>query len=65
MKRQTWQRTVRENYETLEELRAYDSIYKVAKRCGFPSAKALWDANPVIGGSSNPSDFGLAEKESN
>lgn len=59
-KRQTWQMRVRKSYGTLAELRAYDSIYGIAKRCGFQSAIALWRANPLIGGSTNPSDFGLA-----
>lgn len=59
-KRQTWQDRVRRVYDTLGELQAYDSVYGVVARCGFKSARALWDANPLIGGSVNPRDFGLA-----
>ena len=58
--KQTWKMRVRKSYGTLESLRAYDSVYGIAKRCGFRSAIALWRANPMIGGSSNPAAFGIA-----
>ena len=60
-KNQTWRRKVRDNYASLDELRAYDRTYSIARRCGFRSAKALWEANPLIGGSTNPRDFGIAQ----
>lgn len=54
----TWKAKVRETYSSLAELRAHNAIYGIAKRCGYRSAKALWEANPMIGGSTNPADFG-------
>ena len=54
----TWIMETRKNWLSLEELEAYDSIYNVAGRCGFPSAVAMWEANPVVGGSTDPADFG-------
>lgn len=59
---QTWADRVRNVYSSLSELIAYDEIYSIAKRCGFKSAPELWRANPLIGGSVNPQDFGLAQK---
>lgn len=60
--KQTWQAKVRNVYSSLAELRAYNRVYGVARRCGFRSAVALWRANPRIGGSTNPAAFGLARR---
>jgi hypothetical protein len=57
----TWQDPVQEVYSSLEELRAYNRIYNVVKRCGFRSAKSLWEADPIIGGSTDPKDFGIVK----
>lgn len=60
----TWVAKVRNVYSSIEELKAYDALYGVARRCGFMSANALWESNCYIGGSNNPNDFGRAsEKE--
>ena len=59
-KSQTWTARVRAVYSSLAELVAYDSTYSIARRCGPRSPSALWKANPVIGGSVNPRDFGRA-----
>lgn len=56
----TWKKRVRQVYDSLEDLQAWDEVYNVVKRCGYSSAKKLWEANPIIGGSTNPKDFGLA-----
>ena len=61
MKNQTWWAPVRDSYSSLEDLKRYDATFGIAQRCGFGSVEELWDANPVIGGSTNPADFGLAE----
>ena len=58
-----WVMRVQESYPSLEELEAYDQIYGIARRCGFGSAKELWDADPLIKGSVNPEEFGLATQE--
>jgi hypothetical protein len=57
---QTWRDRVRAVYFSLDELKAYDRVYNIARRCGFKTAEDLWNTNPVIGGSTKPSDFGLA-----
>jgi hypothetical protein len=57
----TWQMFVQQSYSSLEELKTYDEIYGIAKRCEYSSAEALWTANPMIGGSTNPSDFGVIQ----
>lgn len=58
----TWFNTVQKNYESLEELKAYDESFSIVARCGFESAEEMWKKNPVIGGSVNPSDFGIVYK---
>ena len=58
-KKPTWQARVQETYSSLEELRSYNRIYDIVKRCGYRSVKKLWEDNPVIGGSVNPEDFGF------
>lgn len=52
-----WQCRLRANYASFEEFAAYDEIYGLAERLGFPSAESAWDLNPMIQGSTNPSDF--------
>ena len=59
----TWKDTVRNVYSSLDELRAFNDIYGTAERCGFKSAEALWRCNPVIGGSTNPKDFGIVSRK--
>lgn len=58
---QVWRMRVREVYASLAELEHYDGIYGIAKRCKFRTCKALWHANPMIQGSTDPKDFGLAK----
>lgn len=52
-----WRMRLRKNYASLEEFEAYDSVYNLAKRLGYKSAKTAWRYNPMIEGSVNPSDF--------
>ena len=56
--RKNWIARVRDVYTSPEELEGYDTIHNIARRCGFKSARSLWRANPLIGGSVNPEDFG-------
>jgi hypothetical protein len=60
---QSWKARVQEVYSSKEELEDYDSIYCIAERCGYRDAGKLWRDNPMIGGSVNPADFGLAKRE--
>lgn len=54
---EAWQDRVQATYDSLEELESYDRNYGIARRLGFESAEALWQANPVIAGSSDPADL--------
>ena len=63
LKTANWMMHVQESYKNLEELKSYDGIYNIAKRLGFNSAEELWDANPMITGGVNPSDFRIATQE--
>lgn len=54
----TWKSRVRAVWASLAELKEYDRIYGVAKRCGYQTAARMWQENPVVGGSTNPKDFG-------
>lgn len=58
-----WIMRVQETYSSLEELEAYDETYGIAKRCGFRSAKELWDTNPLLKGGVNPGELGLATQD--
>lgn len=58
-----WRSKVRKVYKSLDELIAYDEIYGIVKRCGYESAEKLWNDNPVLCGSTDPKDFGLAQSE--
>ena len=55
----TWKDKIRNVYSSLDNLREWDRVYGIAKRCGYSSCQKLWDDNPTIGGSTNPSDFGI------
>jgi hypothetical protein len=57
-----WKDRVRKVYASLEELKSYDEVYSIAKRLGYSSAETLWEENPVIGGSANPSDAHVVRK---
>lgn len=39
-------KSVRETYQSLEELQHYDSMYNIASRLGFETCQAAWEANP-------------------
>jgi hypothetical protein len=56
----TWIDHIQNSYVDLDDFRAYDDLYGLAKRCGYHSARTLWNDNPIIGGSVNPKDFGIA-----
>lgn len=50
---------LRFDYETFENFESYSEIYDLAARLGFRSAAAAWKANPIIEGSTIPSDYRL------
>lgn len=48
---------LRASYDSFEQFEVFSEIYGLAERLGYLSAQAAWDANPVIEGSTIPSDF--------
>ena len=52
-----WTAKLQDNYANRQEWTRYSMMYGLAKRLGFRSAKAAWEANPTIQGSTNPADF--------
>jgi hypothetical protein len=56
-KKKLWKQRVRELYGSVEVLRAYFNTYGFAKRLGYKSAAALWRDNPILTGSTDPSEF--------
>lgn len=61
-KARMWKDRVRSVYNSLAELEQYNDIYNIAQRCGYATAAELWADNPLIQGSTNPADFGLARQ---
>jgi len=59
-----WQARLHENYEDFQDFFTYNQTYGLAKRLGYRNAVEVWNANPLICGGINPSDFSLVgEKE--
>jgi hypothetical protein len=52
-----WQCHLQDNYEDCEEWAAYAEMYKLHLRLGYETPGAAWDANPLVQGSIEPSDF--------
>jgi hypothetical protein len=59
-----WKDSLQKNYSSFEEFEAYDRIYGLSKRLGFSSAEEAWEANPMIQGSTNPTDYKKVNRES-
>lgn len=55
-----WQCRLRENYSSYDEFEAFSETYGLAERLGFDSPLDAWDANPLIQGSVEPSDYRVA-----
>ena len=52
-----WKGKLRKEYADFDEWKRYSDMYGLAKRLGFSSARAAWDANPTIQGSTDPKDY--------
>lgn len=59
----SWIGTIHSTYDDLEDLIDFNENFGIAERCGLDSAEELWEANPIIGGSTNPEDFGIVTIE--
>ena len=52
-----WQGKLRKQYASFEEFQSYAETYGLARRLGYRSIRACWDANPTVQGSTDPGDF--------
>lgn len=52
-----WKHSLQENYGSFEDFENWDEIYNLHSRLGYVSALEAWEDNPMIQGSSIPSDF--------
>ena len=52
-----WRSRLRANYQSFAEFLSYAQIYNLPQRLGYKSALAAWRANPIVQGSTNPSDY--------
>ena len=52
-----WRARLCVNYPRFGEWDTYSKVYGLAAKLGYADEKEAWDANPVIEGSTNPSDF--------
>lgn len=55
-----WRNRLQLNYTGFDEFQQYAELYGLHTRLGFETVKQAWDANPIIEGSVNPSDFILS-----
>ena len=58
------QQKLRTIYDDYQDFLVYDKMFNIAKRLGYDNPKKLWDDNPLVQGSSNPSDFKIAKNGS-
>lgn len=52
-----WQNRLQKNYSSFEEFESYCEIYNIHSRLGFKTALETWETNPLIQGSTIPSDL--------
>jgi hypothetical protein len=52
-----WQARLWEVYEDFELFLGYCEVYGLHTRLGYDTPRAAWDANPLVQGSVNPSDY--------
>ena len=57
-----WRGLLRDIYLDFEEFECYDLAFNISARLGFSSKEDCWSNNPIIEGSSLPSDFRIVNK---
>ncbi len=58
-----WKARVQENYTDRADFDAWDEIYSIAERLGYDTGAQLWEANPMIEGSGEPSDLRVCDNQ--
>jgi len=59
----TWIGKLQESYANFQDYLSFDRMYSLTERMGYIDPIVVWELNPIIGGSVNPSDFGVASVE--
>lgn len=57
-----WRGSLRDVYSDFEDFEAYDSAFNIHSRLGYSDKNKCWEDNPIIEGSSLPSDFRIVNK---
>jgi len=52
---------IQERYDSFAEFVQYNAMFAIAKRLGFDTANECWLMNPLIQGSTEPSDLRVVE----
>jgi hypothetical protein len=52
-----WRGRLQDQYFSWNEFKNCADIYGVVKRLGYKTAKAAWEDNPMVEGSTDPSDY--------
>ena len=52
-----WRTRLQNNYKDYAEWQDYACAHNLAARLGYVHTRAAWDANPIVEGSVQPSDF--------
>ena len=52
-----WKCNLQENYSSFQEFKEYCRMYAIHTRLGYKTMKNAWEENPLIKGSSIPSDL--------
>ena len=57
-----WKCNLQENYNSFQEFKEYCRVYAIHTRLGYKSMKKAWEENPLIKGSTIPSDLEIIKK---
>jgi len=57
-----WQDHLQNLYDNFEEFKHYSSVHGLLKRLNFATEQEAWDANPLVEGSVEPSDYRCSPK---
>ena len=52
-----WQAHLHDIFLDYEDFRKHSDTYNLATRLGYTDSLTAWNANPVVEGSHNPSDY--------
>ncbi len=59
-----WEAKLQENYSSFSEFESYAEMRGLHTRLGYATPEEAWEANPLVQGSVNPTDFRKVEDKS-